>query len=222
MSGSLRGKLLAWLAPWLALVILGAFLFVMYAGRSLARQEEELWRGVVSRAVDHVDRSRDSLVDLMIDFAFWDELVDYVQTPSDRWAEVNLAPGEFWYTIAYADFVLAIAPDGRIVYAADPTGHFHAGQLLDPSPFARFADESAPTPLLLDVDGAEIWLVGGNIQPTMRFPNFLAARARNVHRGRGSLRRFATSLVGANRLSNRAGSQPKPRGIERALSPSAG
>jgi sensor domain CHASE-containing protein/HAMP domain-containing protein len=163
---SLRGRLIAWAMPGVTLVTLGAFAFAWFSGQSVTRQEEQLWQSQVARGRDLLKGHERQVIQAVEDYAFWDELVDYVAAaPNADFEDKSLGP---WLFQSFGiDFVVVLDVQSRVVYAFDPTGFFRRGESFEDSPVIRLATERPTQLSLVYLDEAPVWVAGGTIHSTL-------------------------------------------------------
>jgi hypothetical protein len=147
MKLSMRGRLVAWAIPGVVLVGLGAFAFAWFAGQSLIRQDDELWRSHVALGQDLLNRHEHEIIQSINEYALWDGMVAYVaEAPNREFEEQNLGP---WLLLSFEiDFVVVLDAQARVVYASDPTVFFRLGETYEGSPIIKLAFERPARPSL--------------------------------------------------------------------------
>ena len=166
MKLSVRGRLVAWAIPGIVLVGLGAFAFAWFAGQSVTRQEDDLWRSQVARGQDLLNRHEHEIIQSIAENTFWDGMVAYVaEAPNEEFEAENLGP---WSRVSFEiDFVVVLDVQARVVYSSDPTGFFRFGETYEASPIIKLAFERPARPSLAFVGETPVWLAGGTIHTTM-------------------------------------------------------
>ena len=87
---SIRRRLFAWAMPGLVVVTGCAVMLVALANRAISRQSDALWTSQVQRAQERLDERRSMLSVWLVNYALWDELVDYIAHPDLGWEQGNL------------------------------------------------------------------------------------------------------------------------------------
>jgi len=162
---TLRRELLGRAAPGIALLALGGLLLTGYAARTVAERDAQRWETQLERVSDSFAAADRTLRVLVTDYSLWDEMVDFVQSPSVRWARENLSP---WLVEQHGiDFIAVVDREQRLVYVSDPTGTLKPGDTLADGFAVVHAQRHPATPFLWRTPGGAIWVAGAPIHPTL-------------------------------------------------------
>ena len=65
-------------------------MLVALVSRAISRQSDAIRKSQVQRAQERLDERRSMLSVWLVNFALWDELVDYIEHPEPGWEQGNL------------------------------------------------------------------------------------------------------------------------------------
>ena len=147
--------------PGLVVVTGCAVMLVALANRAISRQSDALWTSQVQRARERLDERRSMLSVWLVNWALWDELVDYVEHPDPAWEQGNLD----WLVDNTAfDVLVVVDTSGKVVYSESPTVAFERGKNVRDLPPVRLGFERPDTDMLWRIGGSALWLTAGTIE----------------------------------------------------------
>ena len=147
--------------PGLVVVSGCAIMLVALANGAISRQSDALWTSQVQRAQERLDERRSMLSVWLVNYALWDELVDYVEHPDPDWEQGNLD----WLVDNTAFNVLVVVDTGgNVMYSESPTVAFERGKNVRDLPPVRMGFERPDTDMLWRFGGDALWLTAGTIE----------------------------------------------------------
>ena len=147
--------------PGLMVVTGCAVMVVALASGAISRHSDAQWTGQVQRAQERLDERRTMLSVWLVNWALWDELVDYVEHPDLGWAQGNLD----WLLKKTAfDVLVVVDTNGNVVYSDSPTVAFERGKNVRDLPPVRMGFERPGTDMLWRIGGNALWLTAGTIE----------------------------------------------------------
>ncbi len=147
--------------PGLVVVTGCAVMLVALANRAISRQSDALWTSQVQRAQERLDERRSMLSVWLVNYALWDELVDYIAHPDLGWEQGNLD----WLVDNTAfDVLVVVDTSGKVLYSESPTVAFERGRNVRDLPPVRLGFERPDTDMLWRIGEKAFWLTAGTIE----------------------------------------------------------
>ncbi len=147
--------------PGLVVVTGCAVMLVALANRAISRQSDALWASQVQRAQERLDERRSMLSVWLVNYALWDELVDYIAHPDLGWEQGNLD----WLVDNTAfDVLVVVDTSGKVLYSESPTVAFERGRNVRDLPPVRLGFERPDTDMLWRIGEKAFWLTAGTIE----------------------------------------------------------